>query len=209
MCIKKKLFKICNTLSFFYPLRLIEGIRALNKFMYSAKIQRKIGTVGARFKVTPFMSLLGEEYMNIGEGFVALSGMVMQCYDSYLSGQRFYPKLTIGKNAYFGHNCNIGCINEITIGDNILAADHVYISDHQHGDLSISEKDIPYISRSLYSKGKILIGDNVWLGENVVILPNVIIGNNVTVGAGSVVTKSIPDNCIVVGVPAKILKYKS
>lgn len=209
MCLKDMLSKLGFFLSFLYPLKAINGVRAINKIMYSAKIQRKIGTKGARFKITPYMNLIGEQYMYIGEGFTALSGMIMQCYDSYLSGQQFLPKLTIGKNAYFGPNCHIGCINEIIIGDNLLAADHVYISDHQHGDLSVSEINIPYIDRALYSKGRILIGDNVWLGQNVVILPNVTIGNNVTVGAGAVVTKDIPDNCIVAGIPAKIIRYKS
>ena len=52
----------------------------------------------------------------------------------------------------------------------------------------------------------IIIGDNVWLGANVIILPSVTIGSNVVVGAGSVVTKSFPDDVIIAGNPAKILK---
>lgn len=51
------------------------------------------------------------------------------------------------------------------------------------------------------------IGDNVTLGANVIIIGDVIIGNNVTVGAGSVVVKDVPDNAVVVGNPAKIIKY--
>lgn len=51
------------------------------------------------------------------------------------------------------------------------------------------------------------IGDNVTLGVNVCIIGNIKIGNNVTIGAGSVVTKDIPSNCIVVGNPAKVIKY--
>lgn len=53
------------------------------------------------------------------------------------------------------------------------------------------------------------IGDNVTLGANVVIIGNVRIGNNVTIGAGSVVVKDVPDNAIVVGNPARIIKYNS
>lgn len=51
-----------------------------------------------------------------------------------------------------------------------------------------------------------IIGDDVWIGGNVTILPGVNIGNNVIVAAGAVVTKDVPDNCVVGGVPAKILK---
>ena len=53
----------------------------------------------------------------------------------------------------------------------------------------------------------VTIGDNVWFGGNCVVLPGVTIGNNVVVGAGSVVTKNVPDNAVIAGNPAKILKY--
>ena len=53
---------------------------------------------------------------------------------------------------------------------------------------------------------EVTIGNNVWIGGNTVILPGVHIGDNVVVGAGSVVTKDIPENCMVAGVPAVIKK---
>lgn len=52
----------------------------------------------------------------------------------------------------------------------------------------------------------ITIGNNVWIGGNSVVMPNVTIGNNVVIGAGSVVTKDIPDNCIAVGNPCRVLR---
>ena len=58
-------------------------------------------------------------------------------------------------------------------------------------------------------KGRAVIGDDVSLGANVTIIGNVHIGNNVTIGAGSVVVKDIPDNCIAVGNPARVVKMKS
>ena len=54
----------------------------------------------------------------------------------------------------------------------------------------------------------IVVGDNVYISTGVTILGPVTIGNNVTIGAGAVVVKDIPDNCVVAGVPAKIVKYK-
>ena len=57
-----------------------------------------------------------------------------------------------------------------------------------------------------YSKvGRVIIGNNVFIGADAIILPGVTIGNNVVVGAGAVVTSSVPDNCIVVGVPARVV----
>jgi maltose O-acetyltransferase len=52
----------------------------------------------------------------------------------------------------------------------------------------------------------VTIGDNVWIGGNTTILPGVTIGSNVTIGAGSVVVKDIPDNCVAVGNPARVIK---
>ena len=57
-------------------------------------------------------------------------------------------------------------------------------------------------------KADVFIGDNCYISTGVTILGPVTIGNNVTIAAGAVVTKDVPDNCIVGGVPAKILKYK-
>ena len=60
---------------------------------------------------------------------------------------------------------------------------------------------------SKYDKCKpIIIGDQCWLGSNCVILPEVELGNHVIVGAGAVVTKSFPANCVIGGVPARIIK---
>ena len=59
-----------------------------------------------------------------------------------------------------------------------------------------------------YNGQPIIIGDNCYISTGVTILGPVKIGNNVTIGAGAVVTKDIPDNCIVAGIPAKIIKYK-
>lgn len=58
-------------------------------------------------------------------------------------------------------------------------------------------------------KGRPTIGNNVELGANVTIIGKVKIGNNVTVAAGAVVVKDVPDNCVVAGVPAKVIKYKN
>lgn len=55
--------------------------------------------------------------------------------------------------------------------------------------------------------GRPTIGDNVMIGANVIVVGGIHIGNNVTIGAGSVVVKDVPDNCVVAGNPAKIIRY--
>lgn len=149
--------------------------------------------------------LTGCEYIQIGDGFRALSGMRLNCISGY-AGDIFNPILIIGKNVSFQHNCHIGCINKIVIGDNCLFGSNVLIMDHSHGNSSIHENEIPPAKRSLYSKGTIIIEDNVWVADSVCILPNVKIGKNSIIGAGAIVTHDIPANSIAVGNPAKVIK---
>ena len=64
----------------------------------------------------------------------------------------------------------------------------------------------PPRSRTIYSKGPVIIGENVWIGENVCILPGVTIGKGTVIGAGAVVTKDIPPFSVAGGNPARIIK---
>ena len=108
--------------------------------------------------------------------------------------------LKVGKNFYANHGCTILDCNLVTIGDNCLIAPHVCISAATHP-----------IQAELRSSGQeltapITIGDNVWIGANVTICPGVSIGNNVVIGAGAVVTKNFPDDVVIAGVPARIIR---
>jgi len=85
----------------------------------------------------------------------------------------------------------------IDIGDNVTIAPRVHILAH---DASTKQ----YLG---YTKiGHVKLGNNVFIGANSIILPNVVIGSNVIIGAGSVVTSSIPDNCVYAGNPAKFIR---
>lgn len=84
----------------------------------------------------------------------------------------------------------------LTIGDNTLIASNVAIQTGNHG----------LFERDNYTLANVKIGKNCWIGFGAVILPGVVLGNNVTVGANAVVTKSFPDNVVLGGSPAKIIK---
>lgn len=146
---------------------------------------------------------VGAEYMTIGCGFSTKPGLRMECIDEY-SGQHFNPQLSIGKNVSFNFFCHVGCINSISIGDDVMIGSYVLITDHSHGELNRS--DIPVAQRLLLSKGPVVIEDNVWIGEHACILPGVTIGRGSIVGANAVVTHDVPPFSLVVGVPAKVIK---
>lgn len=119
-------------------------------------------------------------------------------------------KLLIGKNCKMGDNVHIVANEKITIGDNCLMASKIFISDTCHGEYlnttKESKPDVPPDDRPLYMK-PISIGNNVWIGENVCILLGVHIGDGCIIGANSVVNSDAPDNCIIAGTPAKLIKY--
>jgi len=103
---------------------------------------------------------------------------------------------TIGSFCLSPH-CYIQALGGIEIGENFLFAPGIRLISVNHG---VNDE-----YKNTNTK-PIKIGNNVWLGTNVIILPEVSIGNNVVVGAGSVVTKSFPDDVVIVGNPARIIK---
>lgn len=116
--------------------------------------------------------------------------------------------LFIGENCGFGDYCHIVATNEVKIGKNFLCASKVFISDTNHGNYVGSKCSYPTEApnkRELVSD-PVSIGDNVWIGDNVVVLAGAHIGNGCIVGANAVVTKKFEDNCIIAGVPAKVIK---
>ena len=116
--------------------------------------------------------------------------------------------LKIGKDVQINDYVHLAAIESITIGNNVLIASKVFISDHNHGTYSGDNPSSPLetpSSRPLYS-APVVIEDNVWIGENVSVLPGVTIGFGSIIGAMSVVTKDIPANSIAIGSPAKVIK---
>ncbi|TCO76458.1 acyltransferase [Marinisporobacter balticus] len=109
-------------------------------------------------------------------------------------------ELTIGKG-YINSNSVIACSKNICICDGATIARGVYIYDGDHHKIQDDK------GNTLNPSKPIFIGENVWIGTNSVILKGVDIGKGSIVAAGSVVTKNVPPNTIVAGVPAKIIKY--
>jgi acetyltransferase-like isoleucine patch superfamily enzyme len=110
----------------------------------------------------------------------------------------FGKNITFGKNVFFNTGCSFQDRGGISIGNGSMIGMNVTIATLNHG-LTLETRNITYPS-------PVIIGENVWIGSSSTILPGVTIGDNSVVAAGAVVTKDVPENTVVAGVPAKVIK---
>jgi acetyltransferase-like isoleucine patch superfamily enzyme len=104
----------------------------------------------------------------------------------------------VGKNVFINSGCRFQDQGGIVIGDGVLIGHNVVLATLNH--------DINSKKRSTMHPARIVIGKNVWIGANATVLPGVSIGDGSVIAAGAVVTKDVPANVIVGGIPAKIIK---
>lgn len=115
----------------------------------------------------------------------------------------------IGDNVVIGLNCTFVDNREIYIGNNVMIAPNVQIYTASHPTLPQERLIDDWQGKAqtffrTFAK-PVTIEDNVWIGGGTIILPGVTIGKNTVIGAGSVVVKSVPENCVAAGNPCKII----
>lgn len=106
----------------------------------------------------------------------------------------------VGSHFYANFNCVILDTCKVTIGNTVLLGPGVHIYTAVH-PMDSAER-----AKGIESSKPVTIGNNVWVGGGAIINPGITIGNNVVVGSGSVVTHDVPDNVLVVGNPARIIR---
>lgn len=170
----------------------------------SAYYQYLFGCQKCNFKY-PVNLTRGEKYFTIEEGTSFGRLTVLTAWDSY-EGEIFTPQVHIGFACNFGDYLHLTCINKITIGNHVLTGRWVTITDNAHGSSEEIISNIAPAKRKLFTKGPVVIGDNVWIGDKVTILPGITIGDGAVIAANAVVTKDIPSFAVAAGNPAKIIK---
>lgn len=117
-------------------------------------------------------------------------------------GISFSPNIIIGQACSIQQNLHLTCANEVVIGKNTAIAANVTITDIHHPYEDINKP----IEQQAIKVSSVFIGEDCKIYNNVVILPGANIGKHCTIGANSVVSGIIPDYCVAVGIPARIIK---
>jgi acetyltransferase-like isoleucine patch superfamily enzyme len=118
-------------------------------------------------------------------------------------GNKLHPRIEIGDNTSIQMYFHCGAAESVKIGRNVLIAGRVYITDHDHvfDDPVLSARE----NKDLVTK-PVVIEDGAWLGEGSVILKGVTVGRRAVVGANAVVTRDVPPETVVAGIPARIIR---
>jgi len=185
--------------------KVLDRLRHLRYRLWSQWHGARFARCGSAALIRAPRKIIGGRYISVGTGFDVFPGLRIEAIDCHL-GKKFSPAITIGDRVSINYDCHIGCVNEITIGNDVLLASRVYVSDHSHGATNYSDIDLSPSERLVHSKGPVIIEDGVWIGEGACILPGVRIGRHAIVGANAVVTRDVAPYTIVAGIPAQAIR---
>lgn len=176
--------------------------RIITKIFFGNKYALRISHIGKNSKVGLLHNFLNGKYIEIGDGTSIGRYSKLQCYDRN-NNIEYNPSIKIGNNCMMGQNCSIMSADSVIIEDNVLMASYITIVNENHG---MNVEDNNNYRRQPLTTAPVLIKEGAWIGERCCILSGVTIGKRSIIGSGSVVNKSIPDYCIAVGNPAKVIK---
>ncbi len=147
----------------------------------------------------------GRRHVRLGRELTVGIGLRLDAFGTADAG----ILITIGDNVEINDHVHIAAIKRIVIGNDVLIASRVFISDHNHGDLDgdtlTNGPAVPPAKRPLNAR-PVVIGARVWIGEAALILPGITIGEGSIIGGGAVVTHDVPAGCVVAGNPARMLR---
>jgi acetyltransferase-like isoleucine patch superfamily enzyme len=113
-------------------------------------------------------------------------------------------EVSIGAKTVMGQECTISAFQHVSIGRECILADRVMLIDFDHG---VVEVDRPIRLQGIY-KREVHVGHNVWMGYGACVLRGVTVGDNSIVGTSAVVTREVPENAVVAGAPARVIRMR-
>lgn len=181
-------YKVINFINkiFFTSCKRISYLKTI-KAHHRAVIERRV-------RIKPFTGGKNKLKIFLGKRATLKQNVIIQGKGTFV----------LGENSYIESFSVIGVNERIEIGKNVMIANSVSIRDTDH---NFEDLDKPMLFQGIKTK-PIAIKDNVWIGHGVVITKGITIHSGAVIGANAVVTKDVPENAIVGGVPAKIIKMR-
>lgn len=169
--------------------------------VYTKSLSLSFFSIGKKTTIIPPFRFNNLSQIQLGNGVTIHSNSWIQVIGGVEKAET--PRLVIKDYTSIGMDATISAAKKIIIGEHVLLARNVYISDHEHEFHDITKA----ISQKAISKvAEVKIGANTWLGQNSAILPGVTIGRHCVIGANSVVTRDVPDYSVAVGSPARVIR---
>ncbi len=190
----------------FGELRWVDRLNALQRAWCALKTRlwyrRVFGKVGEGSVIYPPCLLANVHHASIGERVLIRAGARIELV---VADAVRPPRLTIGSNVNIEQNVHIVCGSSIEIHDDVTITGGCAIVDVEHPFEDVL--DPVKIGLRLRMHGnRVVIGSGSFIGFNSIVLPNVVIGRHVVVGSHSVVTRDVPDYCVVAGNPARVIR---
>jgi acetyltransferase-like isoleucine patch superfamily enzyme len=165
--------------------------------------RRFLTPVGYRMRLEGMLFLGGAVKLEVGKRAQACfgrwvwigDGTKIRCHEG---------EVRIGAKTVMGQECTISAYQHVSIGEQCILADRVMLIDFDH---NVAEVERPIRVQGIY-KRDVRVGNNVWIGYGAQILRGVTVGDNAIVGASAVVTKDVPANGVVGGVPARLIRMR-
>jgi len=171
--------------------------------IYFKLMEKEFSYVGENCSIKSDTTFANPKYIKIGDNFSTDYRVKIDAWDQYRE-YCYTPEIVIGSNVSMNTDCYISAIYSIKIGNGVMMGRNVFITDHLHGEAKLNK--LSPAKRELFSKGKVVVGNDVLIGSNVCIMPGVTIGDNCIIGANAVVTHSFGRNKCIAGIPAKVIK---
>jgi acetyltransferase-like isoleucine patch superfamily enzyme len=191
-------------------------IRTIRFLARNGMLNRKYGRLLGRFLRRRFFTLAGRRWRTDGLLFLGRGLELEIAPKGRIDFGRFVwigdrtkircheGRVEIGAKTVMGQECTISAFQHVRIGEQCVIADRAMFIDFDHG---VVEVERPIRSQGIY-KRDVVVGSNVWIGYGACILRGVHVGDNSIVGANSVVTRDIPANAVVAGIPARVIRMR-
>jgi len=164
---------------------------------------RKFGAFGRGSAICfPVTALYGERYMRLGADTIIGPHVTLSAGIAPSHELAHETVVSIGDRCLIGRGSGIVAHESIEIGDDVFTGHHIYVTDANHG---YEDPDVP-VGRQFGEAKPVRIGSGSWIGHGAIVLPGACIGEHVVVGAGAVVTGKLPDFCVAVGSPARVIR---